>query len=103
VIALKNFSAIFEMKSRLLKQYPWGAELMSQYAWLELDGGMWHLLTDVRSKHNEASRKWDDKNIAIEESQQEGWTVAGSYPNWLSRKPKINQSVHGYGLIRTFH
>jgi hypothetical protein len=40
--------------------------------------------------------------VALEELRQEGWAVTG-YPNWLSRKLKINQRVHSYGLIRIVH
>ena len=70
---------------------------MHQYAWLELHEGMWHLLTDVRSKHNEVSRKWVDKDIAITELMQEGWTITGPYRNWLSIKLKSNRDSMGWG------
>lgn len=76
---------------------------MPQYAWLELNGGMWHLLTGIRAKPNDISRTWADKNAALEELRQEGWTVSGPYPNQLSRKLNISPKFHGYGLIRTVH
>jgi hypothetical protein len=76
---------------------------MPQYAWPELDRGMWHLLTDVRSKPNEASRKGPDRNVALEELQQEGWTITGPYANRISINLKINQKVYGYGLVSTMH
>jgi len=76
---------------------------MPQYAWLELDGGMWHLLAGISAKPNETCRKWAGKDSAIEELKQEGWTVSGPYPNQLSCKLNISPKFHGYGLERTIH
>jgi hypothetical protein len=67
---------------------------MHQYAWLELHEGMWHLLTDVRSKHNEVSRKWVDKDIAITELIQDGWSITGPYP--LTRASAANSATQGH-------
>ena len=77
--------------------------MLYQIAWLELDGGKWRFLTDVSSHPNKASRIWSDKSVALEELQQEGWVIIGSYQNWLSRKLKIPQMLRGYGLVRTIH
>jgi hypothetical protein len=77
--------------------------MQRQYAWLELYKGMWHLLTDIKSESLDASRKWADKDVAISELIEDGWTVAGKYPNWLSDKLNLGNKFHGYGLIRTIH
>jgi hypothetical protein len=58
---------------------------MSQHAWLELDGGMWRLVTHTRSKPTETSRKWADKKSALQELRDEGWTITGPYPRSLTQ------------------
>ncbi len=62
-----------------------------QFAWLELDGGMWHLLTGIRDEPREAARKWADRDEAFAELREEGWEITGPYPAGLPIKPKTNQ------------
>jgi hypothetical protein len=73
---------------------------MPQYAWLELDSGMWNLFTD---KPNERVRKWANKEIALAALHEEGWTIAGPYPKRLAINKKPRQRFYGYGLMRTVH
>ena len=54
---------------------------MPQYAWLELDGGMWHLSTD---KPEEPVRNWINRVAALTELREEGWTIDGPFP----KKPR---------------
>jgi hypothetical protein len=73
---------------------------MRQFAWLELYRGMWHLLTDIESESVKASRKWEDVFAAISELRDEGWTIAGSYPNELSDRMNLGNKYQGYALLR---
>jgi hypothetical protein len=77
--------------------------MRQQIAWLELHGGMWHLLTDVREESVNGSRKWADKKAAISELSEEGWKISGPYPNRLSRKLNLGDRFHGYALMRSIH
>jgi hypothetical protein len=74
---------------------------MRQFAWLESYKGMWYLLTDIKSETVEASRKWADKQEAISELTEEGWTISGQYPNELSEKLNLGNKYQGYALLRT--
>jgi hypothetical protein len=67
---------------------------MLQYAWLELNRGMWCLFTD---KLKEPVRKWVNCETALAELREEGWTITGPYP----KKPR--QRFYGYGLMRTVY
>lgn len=73
---------------------------MRQYAWLELHKGMWHLLTDIKSESVSASRKWTDRDAAILELKEEGWTISGQYPNQLSDRLNLGDKYQGYALLR---
>lgn len=76
---------------------------MRQFAWLELYQGMWCLLTDITSESVNASRIWVDKDCAIAELSEEGWTISGPYPNSLSKKLRLGNAYHGYALMRTVY
>ena len=65
-----------------------------QYARLELDRGMWHLFTDRRKK---PVRRWVNREIALAELRDEGWTVTGPYPK------KARERFYGYALMRAVH
>jgi hypothetical protein len=77
--------------------------IMRQYAWLELDKGMWCLLTDIKNDPNESMRRWADKNAAIAELKDEGWTITGPYTKRCGGKQHPERRFHGYGLMRTIH
>jgi hypothetical protein len=74
-----------------------------QHAWLELDNGRWHLLTNVRSNPDESCRTWTDRDDALEQLRQEGWILVGSYPNQLSDRLGISAVSHRFGLVRSVH
>ena len=76
---------------------------MPQFAWLELYEGVWYLLTDLMAKPGQAGRKWPDLNAAISELTQDGWNVADSYQNEISKKLGLDQNIRGFGLIRIVH
>jgi hypothetical protein len=76
---------------------------MRQYAWLEMDRGMWCLLTDEEENPDEPLRKWADKNAAFAELEDEGWTITGPYPKQDESRQNPRQQFHGYGLMRTIH
>jgi hypothetical protein len=74
-----------------------------QYAWLEFNGGRWHLLTDVRKKPCLKNRNWPDTDAALTELEAEGWIIFGYYPNELSERLGLGNKCQGYGLRRTIH
>ena len=74
-----------------------------QWAWLELHEGTWHLLTGVKQHCVEASQKWADEDAALADLLEDGWKIAGVYPNELSDKLKLGRNPQGYSLIRTVH
>jgi hypothetical protein len=45
-------------------------------------------------------RKWVDKNIALAELREEGWTITGPYPKQFPTKKKPRERFYGYGLSR---
>lgn len=71
------------------------------YAWLERSNGHWHFLTSLFAEAEEATRRWADKQRALDELGQEGWEVVGAYPRmpWDPLPP--GQEPRGYGLVRT--
>ena len=75
---------------------------MYRYAWLELEGGMWHLLTSLCADPGESTRRWSNSRLAILELKEEGWTVVRPYPAdcYLD---ETGEPVVGYGLARTIH
>jgi hypothetical protein len=70
-----------------------------RYAWLEQEGGMWHLLTNLFANPGEATRRWSNKHNALEELANEGWAIVYPY----SEKPPVPLSscdhACGYGLM----
>ena len=75
---------------------------MHRYAWLEHEGGMWHFLTNLFADPRKSTRRWLDKQRALEELTGEGWTVVYPY-----RDPFMNQvssdNACGYGLMWVDH
>lgn len=76
---------------------------MHRYAWLEHEGGMWHLLTSLFADPGESTRKWSDRQRALDELRQEGWTVVRPYPERLITARQPGNGLDGYGLMRTIH
>ncbi len=77
--------------------------MMGQYAWLEHKEGIWHFLTDLFAGPEESTRRWSNRQHAINELTREGWTIVGSYPESPSApRPDCGGSC-GYGLMRIGH
>lgn len=77
------------------------AHTLQRYAWLEQENGTWHLLTSPFADLHASVRHWLDEQQALQELQQEGWSVVHAYAAPLSRDSA--GSLNGYGLQRTVH
>jgi hypothetical protein len=75
---------------------------MYRYAWLELDGGMWHFLTHLSADPQQSIRRWSDSRHALAELMKEGWTIVRPYPPNPPNPPKMEsgEAAVGYGLTR---
>ena len=72
---------------------------MYRYAWLEFDGGMWHLVKDLFADPGKSTRRWSDRECALTDLMEEGWTVVRPYSSKLPMGE--NQGgISGYGLVR---
>ncbi len=76
---------------------------MHRYAWLEHEDGKWHFLTSLFADPGESTRRWSDRQCALDELIKEGWTVVRPYPEKPSVAREPGNSLYGYGLIRTVH
>jgi hypothetical protein len=74
-----------------------------RYAWLEYEDGRWHFLTGLFEDPSTSTRRWLDRQCALDELIHEGWTVIHAYPQQLSMNSNSDNCPHGYGLIRTLH
>jgi hypothetical protein len=72
--------------------------IMHQYAWLELEDDMWHFMTSLTAEPEESSRRWRDRQCALAELSQEGWSVVRPYPGISEMRSE--SGVQGYGLSR---
>ena len=77
--------------------------LMSRYAWLEHEEGIWHFLTSLFAGPEESTRRWSNKQHAIDELIKEGWVIIGSYPENPSMPRPACGGALGYGLMRIDH
>ena len=75
---------------------------MDRYAWLEHEGGVWHLLTSPVVAAGGATRRWSSGRHAILDLQYEGWRIVAPYPG-TSGAGVEGRPVYGYGLARTLH
>ena len=64
---------------------------------------MWHFLTSLIADPAESTRKWSDRQCALDELTKEGWTVLRPYPEQLSMERHSRHHLNGYGLMRTVH
>jgi hypothetical protein len=71
---------------------------LHRYAWLELEKGMWHFLTNLFSSTGESTRRWPDRKRALEELTSEGWKVVYPYPGKMAKKQPRDRAC-GYGLM----
>ena len=74
-----------------------------RYAWLEHEEGMWHLLTDLFAAPEDSARKWPDRQNALDELTQEGWSVVSAYPENHTVSRPTGSGTWGYGLIWVGH
>ena len=72
---------------------------MHQYAWLELDGGVWHLVEDLCADPNESTRRWSDGECALSDLMEEGWAVVRPY-SAKNQMQENKNAISGYGLVR---
>jgi hypothetical protein len=70
-----------------------------RYAWLEQEGNMWHFLTSLFADPAKSTRKWSNKQRALEELTREGWTVLYPYPELDRIQRSVRHSACGYGLM----
>jgi hypothetical protein len=77
--------------------------VVTRYAWLEHDKGVWHFLPDLFADPAESTRRWSNKKCALDELMKEGWTIVGSYPEAYSTPGPACGGARGYGLMRVGH
>jgi hypothetical protein len=75
-----------------------GIKSLQRYAWLECEADSWHFLASPFDNPAESTRKWPDKQEALDELESEGWKVVRPYPEHPS--VNSNNSYFGYGLQR---
>ena len=73
---------------------------MKQLAWLDFYRGKWHLMT---SSPLDPVRQWIDKDTALLELTDEGWTIRGPYPKTPDAGVKSWGMFQGYSLKRLVH
>jgi hypothetical protein len=72
---------------------------MYRYAWLEFDGGMWHFVKDLCADPGESTRRWSERECALTDLMEEGWTVVRPYSAKLPMGEN-KDGIAGYGLVR---
>ena len=77
--------------------------MVTRYAWLEHEKGVWHFLTDLFADPSESTRRWSNKRHALDELMKEGWAIVGSYPETYSTPRPACGGSRGYGLMRVGH
>ncbi len=69
-----------------------------RYAWLEKEKNMWYFLTNLFADPAKSTRRWSNKQHALEELTREGWTVLYPYPEHGPTQGRTH-STSGYGLM----
>ncbi len=73
---LATLCGFSEIERLFAKHY--GREVhMHKFAWLELYQGRWHLMT---GDPDIGIDRWTDKDLALNQLTEEGWTISGPYP-----------------------
>jgi hypothetical protein len=75
-----------------------GTKPLQRYAWLEWESDLWHFLASPFENPAESTRKWHDKQEALDELESEGWRVVRPYPEEIHSE-KCTGCI-GYGLQR---
>jgi hypothetical protein len=73
---------------------------MPELAWLSFLKGEWLFVT---SDNERDLRKWVDRELALRELENEGWTIAGSPSRDPDRERDLHRRLLGYRLKRTVH
>jgi hypothetical protein len=73
---------------------------MREIAWLDFNGGYWHLVT---SKANDRDCKWVNRDSALSDLTAERWIIDGPHGKQPTIKHDANRHFYGYGLMRTIH
>jgi hypothetical protein len=68
--------------------------------WLELDGGIWRLLT---ANATPSIRTWTDREPALTEPAGNGWRIDRPCPKRLRAQVRANLGCRGQALTRTVH
>jgi len=79
------------------------SQTQARYAWLEHEAGIWHFLTSLFADPSDSTRRWADRQCALDELLNEGWTVIRAYPEAPLNDRNWDSRLVGYGLIRTIH
>jgi hypothetical protein len=79
------------------------SQTQHRYAWLEYEDGLWHFLTGLFADPSESTRRWCDRQHALDVLAHEGWTVIRAYPEQHSIDRNSDNCLHGYGLMRILH
>jgi hypothetical protein len=77
--------------------------LASRYAWLEHEEGSWHFLTSLFDEPTRATRRWGNRQRALNELTKEGWVIVGAYPELASMPSPDGGGARGYGLMQVGH
>jgi hypothetical protein len=59
---------------------------------------MWHFLTNLFSDPAKSTRRWPNKQRALEELAREGWTMLYPYPEHGPMQMRAH-STSGFGLM----
>jgi hypothetical protein len=74
-----------------------------RYAWLERENSTWHFLTGLFADPAESTRRWPDRQRALDELMSEGWIVIQHYPEKPSKEKFSENCLYGYGLMLIIH
>jgi hypothetical protein len=73
---------------------------MLEVAWLSFLRGEWLLVTGNDERD---IRKWEDKELALRDLSDEGWTIISSQPERPGARRNRRLKFPGYCLRRTIH
>jgi len=90
-----RFWQMFEINCHHRKHYR--REELMRHAWLQFHRRKWHLLTDTE---NGPIRTWADRDLALTQLADEGWSIEGPHPKKLDDPAGLGPAFHGYALTR---
>ena len=89
IITLPSWK-FFEIKPPLAKQSLSMAGKTAQYSWPDPAFGVWHLVTE---NDRDLTRHWKDKESALAELAEEGWTLVGPFPRRYRRRWVLDRTL----------